>query len=102
MAAPKGLDLDALDKEAAPIPPYEFTLGGKTYTANGPTEIDWQTAWELDVNDIPGVLRATLGEEQWEEFVKHKLKASTLEKLVEAINDHFQADPGEGNASQPS
>lgn len=102
MAEPKGLDLDQIDKEAAPIPPYEFTLGGKTYTAMGPTEIDWQTAWELDVNDTPAVLRASLGDQQWDEFSKHKLKSSTLEKLVNAINNHFGSDPGEDNASQAS
>lgn len=97
-----GLDLDALDSEAAPIPPYEFTLAGKTYTAIGPDDIDWHIAEELDPTDSPQILCALLGDDQWAEFTQHNLKARTLNKLIEAIDKHFASSVGEGDASPQS
>lgn len=64
---------------------WPFQLDGKTYTL--PTELPRETAKalrKLDDNDVEGLLRLLLGNDQYRYFEQHDLTMQDIAALLEA------------------
>ncbi|MPY65036.1 hypothetical protein [Streptomyces spongiae] len=76
---------------------WSFTIDEDTYTL--PTELTRQTARalrDLDDNDVDGLLRALLGEEQYERFDRHDVTMQDIAAIMEAYGQETGLGLGEG------
>lgn len=93
------LNLDALDSEGA-VEPFRFTLGGETFEAADPRDLDWREVEAIDTSDYNSVLKSMLTEESYERFLNHKVSVRALDRLSEAVVSHYgMVNSGEGDAS---
>ncbi|GAA3769489.1 hypothetical protein ACFS5L_36395 [Streptomyces phyllanthi] len=76
---------------------WSFTIEGDTFTL--PTELTRKTARtlrDLDDNDVDGLLRALLGEEQYERFDRHDVTMQDIAAIMEAYGKETGLGLGEG------
>lgn len=76
---------------------WSFTIEGDTFTL--PTELSRQTARtlrDLDDNDVDGLLRALLGDAQYERFDRHELTMQDIAAIMEAYGKETGLGLGEG------
>lgn len=103
-----GLDLDALEAEADDVrPPFEFFLGGRSWTAKDTGLVDWRTIAafdDADREDPREVLRLYLDEDQYTEFFQlDGIPKWKVSRLMRALNKHyFGVSPGESDGSPTS
>ncbi|MGW1998153.1 hypothetical protein [Embleya sp. NPDC001921] len=101
------LDLDVWLNEAADEDegiPFTFTVGGVLYTLLSPEDFDWQENSRASAStnqaDMRPLLQLLLGEEQYEEFCKHKLPNKAINKIIGDWNDHHDISVPESRASR--
>ncbi|MFD9408552.1 hypothetical protein ACFWBN_16265 [Streptomyces sp. NPDC059989] len=76
---------------------WSFELDGETYTL--PTELSRATAKglrKLDDNDVDGLLRLLLGEQQFARFEEHDITMQDIAALLEAYGKETGLGLGEG------
>ncbi|MEW2399585.1 hypothetical protein [Streptomyces sp. NPDC046862] len=76
---------------------WSFTIDGDTFTL--PTELTRQTARtlrDLDDNDVDGLLRALLGDDQYERFDRHDVTMQDISAIMEAYGKETGLGLGEG------
>lgn len=102
--ARKGVfDIDALERDGSPEL-FVATVGGKEFTFHDPSESDWQDYSGIDMSNPEESLKLLLGD-QYEAFKKIRLPLWKLNKLAEAVENHyakFYGNQGEDNASSTS
>lgn len=81
------LDLDALEREGAPIP-FDFLLEGKRYLLSDPQEIDWQDLVAA-LNNPTMFFRLTLPAEDRNDFFASRLPAWKMRILMRKYQDHY-------------
>lgn len=95
----KSFDLDALEREGAPEP-FAAIIDGDQFIFNDPQEMDWQDAVAIGPNDVKPFLLASLGPDQYDDFMKKRMPLWKLMKLSEAVQQHYGMLPeGEEDAS---
>ncbi|MGI5457052.1 hypothetical protein ACQEWB_28610 [Streptomyces sp. CA-249302] len=76
---------------------WSFTVDGATFTL--PTELTRRTARslrELDDNDVDGLLRALMGDAQFERFDRHEVTMQDIAAILEAYGKETGLGLGEG------
>lgn len=102
-------DLDAVEREASDKT-FRFTLGGREWSMKPLGRIDRKqvkqiakaTADATEAESIEAMLRAGLGDEQWEEFDELPLSIDGLKALFEQWSDHSGIEAPESSASSDS
>jgi len=72
--------------------PFTFEAGGQIFTMRSPTEVNWQTAFELGSGngDLRKYLEELLGDD-YERFCAVKgITAGDINALIEAATRHYQ------------
>lgn len=104
----QGLDLDTLEAEDGEIrEPYEFTLGGRQWTANDPDLVDWRDIAAIDDDDLDDprvVLKVYLSAETYAEFAQvDGVPKWKVRRLLRALAEHYTGvRPGESGGSPTS
>lgn len=95
--APVAFDLGKLEHETRPD--LVFTFAGKRYTASDPGDLDWQVLVDAG-SDVEAALKLFLGDDQYDQLVKAKVKGWQMNQLLSKLQDHFSSvDQGEDDAS---
>ena len=102
-------NLDVIEKEASKQS-FRFTLGGRDWTMVPLSRFDRkqvkkiakETEGAAEVDSIESMLRAGLGDEQWEEFDELPLSMEGMKQLFEAWTDHSGIEVPESSASTDS
>lgn len=80
--------------------PSTVTLGGEKFVF--PVEMPLAALEAMEARNLPGFMRAMLGEEQWAGFVKHNPTLEDIEEIVDQVPATHGVTPGESSASGPS
>jgi hypothetical protein len=89
----EAFDLDALEREGAPIPVFKFTHGGRQYELLDPQEIDWQDL--LTGMRNPGAfIRFALRAEDRKPFFDSPIAAWKMNALFDRYTKHYGLDLG--------
>ena len=109
MTSATPFDLDAVLAESAEStpPPFEFTLGGETFTMPTAFDIDIVLIESLDGVGEGKALRLLLGEDQWATLEElsaegHKMTGPAVSALLKAWRDDLGGTLGESSASASS
>lgn len=86
--APVDLDLDALERDGTRPGPFTFRIGGESFTLTDPREIDWQDLLVAQRNPMM-FIRFTIGDEDYQRFVRQRLPEWKMEKLMVNFFKHF-------------
>jgi hypothetical protein len=106
--APKpkvSLDLDKLERDGAPPPPFTFRHGDQEFTLGDPAEIGFQDIVELGNAGATGnaLMLARLLGDQYDELIKAgPLPQWKCEPLIDAWMEHYDVDPGKSRGSSTS
>lgn len=105
MSAP-GLDLDAIENEDDPGP-FPVTLGGQTYSTDGPADMDYRELLQLVVDakngKVVSAIEKIISKDDREGFWSHQLPVFKLTALMQGYMAHYKlATVPEAVASSPS
>lgn len=86
------------DEEVAP---FSFTVEEDIYTLVSADDFDWQdTARLISTNDTQLFVQMLMGDEQYEDFCKHRLPNRALKKITDDWQAHYGLTVPESRASR--
>lgn len=94
---PVQLDLDTLEREREPRPPYVVTVGGDRITFRDVVELDWQIAASLSADRPYQFFEAVVLEADQETFLSKSFPLWKMGKLIKNYREYYEIDD-EGNS----
>ena len=100
-------NLDAVEKESDGKA-FRFTLGDRVWTMTALGRLDRKVLkriageTESEIDSIESMLRAGLGDDQWEDFDELPLSVEGVKELFKAWTDHSGIEAPESSASSSS
>lgn len=89
------------DDDEGAVAPFSFSVEDDIYTLIPADDFDWQdTARLISTNDTQLFVQMLMGDEQYEDFCKHKLPNRALKKITDDWQAHYGLSVPESRASR--
>lgn len=87
------VDLDSLERDKS-YPVFVFALEGRQIEFTDPAELDWQDLLKLD--EESEFIELAMSKDDSEFFLKQKVPAWKLRKLMSLYQEHYELETGKG------